>query len=839
MKVIVRGLILVLAVLALGRARPALSPFDSNPFLIDTSLVAMPTYYTQTTPRVAFDGTNYLVVWRNDWSGMYYGIVATRLGPDGRVLDLGGITLGDGESPAVAFGGDNYLVVWSLDSAIRCARVSTAGVVLDTPFTVTNVPGAAPAVAFDGVNYLVAWGGHDLYAARVTPGGVVLDPTGILVSGAPGVQESPAIACDGANCLITWQDMRPGGYLDICGARVTPSGGVLDPGGIAISTATYSQWYPVVAFDGTNYLVAWQDYRTTDFDLYASRVTPAGTVLDPAGLPIATSAIYQRYPSLTFGNSSYFLTWERWDSAGCSGVWGARIETSGVPRDTGFSVAPAAQRHAPVIYGDNRYFTAWEQDGIRATWVDTSGNIQNPSGSPVYAIANEQRQPGAAFNGTDYLVVWQDERPGDTADIRGIRISQSGAQVDPLPFTISAAGKTQGNPAVASNGSDWLVTWSDLRNDTADIYAARVSQGGVVLDTAGIRICTADGSQTLPAVAYNGADYLVVWQDGRPGYVAIYAARVTSAGFVLDPDGFRVCSSEYSQEFPSLSFDGTNCLVVWADSRAGRDIFGARIDANGYVLDPTGFMISPDTLPELCPTVTYCGDRYFVAWMGIPRRIGGAFVSPAGVVLDRIESVWNQGITQNYPTTAFDGTNVSVAWENASGVDIYGATIDLSGNRLDTFALAATSGKEYGPKLAAGAPGQLLAVYCGWVDTAAGRAWRCRRILGKLTPFAGLAEERTELRAQLLKLDAVPNPFRSALTLTLSHWEREGVRVRIYDAQGRLIRTFPLSSLLSPPSSLCWDATDSRGRPVPAGIYFITAESGGTRQTRAVTLVRN
>ena len=50
-----------------------------------------------------------------------------------------------------------------------------------------------------------------------------------------------------------------------------------------------------VAFDGTNYLVVWMDYRGYELDadyadVYAARVTPEGTDLDPNGIPIAVGA---------------------------------------------------------------------------------------------------------------------------------------------------------------------------------------------------------------------------------------------------------------------------------------------------------------------------------------------------------------------------------------------------------------------------------------------------------------------------------------------------------------------------------------------------------------------
>jgi hypothetical protein len=43
---------------------------------------------------------------------------------------------------------------------------------------------------------------------------------------------------------------------------------------------------PRVAFDGTNYLVAWEDERSGSQDIYGARVTRGGVVLDPAGFLI-------------------------------------------------------------------------------------------------------------------------------------------------------------------------------------------------------------------------------------------------------------------------------------------------------------------------------------------------------------------------------------------------------------------------------------------------------------------------------------------------------------------------------------------------------------------------
>jgi hypothetical protein len=73
-----------------------------------------------------------------------------------------------------------------------------------------------------------------------------------------------------------------------------------------------------------------------------------------------------------------------------------------------------------------------------------------------------------------------------------------------------------------------------------------------VLDASGIIVTSQLTNEDWSRVAFGGADYLVVWEDSRNGPYDIYAARVTPGGAVIDPNGFTditflsasaVCSS--------------------------------------------------------------------------------------------------------------------------------------------------------------------------------------------------------------------------------------------------------------------------------------------------------
>jgi hypothetical protein len=672
-----------------GRARSKVSReqvLDGSEFLVDTSITLVPAPDYQENPAVAFDGANFLVVWEDCRNGNDYDIYGARVTPSGTLLDPAGFVISqstdDQGSAAIGFDGTNFLVVWE-DSRggwypdIYGARVTPQGTVLDfAGFVISQAEDIqeSPALEFDGTNFLVVWddyrGGSDfdIYGARVTPQGVLLDTAGVVISQAADYQVSPALDFDGANFLVVWEDWRNNpSYPDIYGARVTPVGTVLDPSGIIMSTATNGHWSPAVAFDGANSLVVWEDGRGAGGDdIYGTRVTPAGVVLDPSGIAISTAANNQWSPAVAFDSANFLVAWEDYRSGNDLDIYGARV-------------TPA-------------------------------GSVLDPSGLVISQSADVKEFPALGFGGAKFLAVWQDwsSNMGEP-DIYGARVTKQGTVLDSAGLSISLAASFQEYPALGFDGTNFLVVWADYRNhpDYSDIYGARVTPAGVVLDPSGIAIATAANYKGDAVVAFDGASFLVVWEDYRNGNdFDVYGARVTSGGTVLDPSGFIVSQEPYDQWAPALGFDGANFLVVWEDGRSGgyADIYGARVTPAGTVLDPAGFVVSQTADDQEYPALGFDGANFLVAWEdyrnGNGYDIYGARVTPAGTVLDPSGIAISQAADyQENPALDFDGASFLVVWDdsrNGNDYDIYGARVTPAGMVLDPSGLVVSQAAEQG-----------------------------------------------------------------------------------------------------------------------------------------------
>ncbi|MDP7127526.1 MAG: T9SS type A sorting domain-containing protein, partial [Candidatus Marinimicrobia bacterium] len=83
-----------------------------------------------------------------------------------------------------------------------------------------------------------------------------------------------------------------------------------------------------------------------------------------------------------------------------------------------------------------------------------------------------------------------------------------------------------------------------------------------------------------------------------------------------------------------------------------------------------------------------------------------------------------------------------------------------------------------------------------------------------------------------------PNPFNPLTTIHYDLPEDGFVNVTIYDMMGRTIKIMVNKEQNAGVKSVQWDATDSSGKPVSAGLYLYTIQAGEFKQTKKMVLLK-
>ena len=342
---------------------------------------------------------------------------------------------------------------------------------------------------------------------------------------------------------------------------------------------------PVIGWDGTNYMAVWQSNRKGpyDYNVYATRVNPAGKILDPQGLPISTAPSNQIFLDLAWGKGVYLMVWQ-----------------------------------------DLRSHRRWEVYGAR---VRSDGTVLDPEGIPIAVGKHNARHPQVAWDGRNFLAVWMEEGEGTGWDVRGARISPEGTVLDPGRLLIAAAPGDQVQPVVAWGHDQYLVVWMDQRRGSRpNISGSRVSSAGEVLDPEGLILSQSTKAPSFPAVAWGGKQFVVVWADqAAPSAQTLSGVRVSAAGKVEDFKEFVVATGSNLQTFPSVQCREEECLVVWEEDHSQgrpmqgiesivRDVRGAFLDLTGATVISRDVMISPQAIGNHFAKVATDGRDFLVVW---------------------------------------------------------------------------------------------------------------------------------------------------------------------------------------------------------------------------------
>ena len=255
-------------------------------------------------PRISFNGTTYLLAWADHTNdsqspvrGQLISKAGTKVGGVFRISQSNSVSNLDAIVGNPSFGGDKYLVTWTddrrgsgpTDHDIYARFISGSGTPLGSDFKISGTAGADSAAAFDGANYLITWredvNDTDIYGRLVDPSGVLVTTPFLIDRNAFPSDSSPAaVLFDGTKYLVVFTD-EVGGQgsetWDLFGRFVTTAGAV-QATRITIDNATEAQQYPTIAFDGSQYLVTWNNgLRFSDAN--ATNVTINGRFFHSTG----------------------------------------------------------------------------------------------------------------------------------------------------------------------------------------------------------------------------------------------------------------------------------------------------------------------------------------------------------------------------------------------------------------------------------------------------------------------------------------------------------------------------------------------------------------------------
>ena len=654
-----------------------------------TSLVPTDAARTDLGPAVAYDGTRYLVVWVEGGLALSFddkltareGIYGTIVETNGTILTAAGFGISVGDyvdwgQPAATSDGSNWYVVWT------DKRDSGAD-----PFVLRGA-----LVNDSDLN--------DIALTEVT----ISDEA---VMNHPSDPAEPDVDSDGNGFMVVFE-ATSGGSRDILYRLINSSGVVQGSQPINItSTAGVAEGSPSVAGTSARYAAVWttgavgnlegRAYQGGSFD--ASSLSIATSNTDASSEPDIDCELVIEVEAMVSVNRYY-----------CTVVWSGTFDAA--EGDEGRDIF--AQRleidTALTLQGSQENLLA-TADGNTMGGVNQSGDQTQPTVARVTTSA-----------GSAHTVAYVDEDAG-AGDIKVLTQFVGVADDD---FTglqglvASNLADAQSRPAVARTDNGSIIAWTNSTDRSIEANIFEVD--GMLNITSVDRLLNQRANAQIdPSVTTNGTDYLVAWSDDRAGNYDVYASRVQSDGTVTDTTAIALATNGGEGELNAVTCsDGTDYLVAWV--RGGDELEAQRLNADGTT---NGSVISVATAgagdvfgPLDCESN---GADYGIAWR----------VTNAGGDSDTVRSVQvrSNGSTRNDVSLATStannlgdpaisaGGNSSarfiVVWPGAGGGSIKAQRLASNGSTTGGVTDVVTSGANTSVDVTEVGPGYAI----GWIDT--------------------------------------------------------------------------------------------------------------------------
>jgi hypothetical protein len=560
-----------------------------------------------TAPAIAFDGANYFVAFAREGR-----IAGTRVTPAGKILDPKPVDLGPtdkGASIAMAWNGSQYLVTWSgpcdhdtcpsYGRRIYGARVTSTGGAVDTaPMALAIIRGAYSDVPLQVASHHGAWltlwapfGSHRIFALPV--GGDGAHPTD-AVQLATG--EAPSLRTNGAGYLLAYINSGK-----IFATKLEDGGGIVGaPGTLVSNTGDPNDRATTgLGFDGTDYVVAWQAFTNTGRQATSAQRVAADATLVGEPFTLGESNGYQdESPRVSCSTGTCLVTVRAPSGAyafrrlGRGGVAdGVATLAFGPNEQTGLSLA-SSEKGWLSVWRDNRLdegATGIARSRILGARLAPDGTI---AGKVMRISADDEvaAEPLVASDGASYVVVYGVGAHYDCyAQLRMRRLSADGAFIDNGPVVVGqrmdgVLGGCVESPSVAFDGTNFVLTWNEIRSTrSGTVVARRITPAGVPLPP---KSSARGGLGDVVRVVRGAEGALVFWYVCHAeGFVVcnsvdIVGSRIVDGEFKA-PSGVVIQKGDNDESLPFSAIPVGHDVLVVSGRPLGGGLRAVRVSADG------------------------------------------------------------------------------------------------------------------------------------------------------------------------------------------------------------------------------------------------------------------
>ncbi|HXK17907.1 MAG TPA: hypothetical protein VNG33_08895, partial [Polyangiaceae bacterium] len=474
------------------------------------------------------------------------------------------------------------------------------------------------------------------------------------------------------------------------------------------------------AFNGDVYLAIWTSPGSfAASNLFGARFASNGTLLDLGGFRICQGCTYDLgygnlSPAISATPGGFLIVWE--------GGW-ATVSSDGAPTahqgnivapglaDDGAGSYPKILDYPMLACGPTNCLLVWWDGRVLATLLDTNGG---QLGDNFLLGESPSQQPAVAWNGSEYLVAW---------DNSAVRVKPTGEVRDFPPLAVTSYGIV----SVASNGDGFVIGGEkQVSAAAAPVTAARVGADGSVLDTPALALgdcgqlappqLGGDGTVGHPftVVAAHAGNYRVAWQhmfqnSASEYQVSLQTSTVSASGAVSGPTDLAVATR---MDGIAIAAGPNGYLFTWGGRLAGD---GQSTNPYALFLGDSGenvsTLITGGPLVQAEPAVGHSASDYLVAWVEPQAaQVLAARVATDGQVVDATPLLVGSGTGQrSSPSVASDGTDYAVVWDDAANGtdDIFAAHVSSAGVASTAAAIASGSETQTNPGVASNGSGYL------------------------------------------------------------------------------------------------------------------------------------